>query len=134
MYNIRPLDDQRTEEARQRIAAIYREYDLAGAFMIINPNEAGFLYSLPTTWSAFQDDHAGPLGIRIKAKSSEIGHDRSHALLEGAAHTLCQLVDFGLQTTKWCSDLLSLMRRQGLEIEHTPWNGAELPTIEEWQP
>ena len=132
MFNMRPLDDARTTQARKKIAAIYEEYDLAGAFMVINSEEAGYRYQLPTSWNAFLYDIATPMGLRIRAKSANMGHAQAHAALEGSAHILCQLSDFGAQTYKWCNDLLRMMQRQGIEIEHTPWGGESLGTIEEY--
>jgi hypothetical protein len=37
--------------------------------------------------------------------------------------------DFGQQTRIWAGDLLQMLRDQGVQITHTPFNGQPLPRL-----
>lgn len=134
MQNERPLDDPRLEEARRKIMAVYEEYGIAGVACVIGPEEWGFAYQVHAPWSACQFDPTTPLLFRIRAKTAEVGHERVHQLLEAAAHTFCALGDFGAMTSKWAGDLIRILQRQGIEIEHTSFGGGPIGEISEYPP
>ncbi|MGI9306119.1 MAG: hypothetical protein ACR2P5_02320 [Gammaproteobacteria bacterium] len=126
MQNNRPVENPKLEAARREIFQIYKKYDFAGAFEVISEDEAAFGYPIAASWSAIRPDPQAPLGIRLKAKSSVSG---DHERLEGAAHTMCQLMDFGAQTYKWMGDLVKILQREGIVIEHTPFGGDSIDDI-----
>ena len=127
--NNRPVDNPDIASARKEILAVYERYGLAGGFSIIDANEFAYGYVLATDWSAVNRDAKAPMGLRITAKVSELGQEKAHELLEGAAHTFCSLSDFGAQTFAWGNQLVDLLRESGLEIEHTPYGGQKLGKI-----
>ena len=130
MQNDRPLTNPHMAECRQAMSDLLAYYDLAGAFCLIDGQEWGYAYHLPATWNAVvRDSSVQPLGFRILAKSADIGHGRAHELLTGTAHMLCSLKDFARQTQVWMNDLLGMLRRAGIEIEHTPFGGERLPRL-----
>jgi hypothetical protein len=94
--------------------------------MLVAPQEAAFFYAMTAPWSAIRPDSTLPLGFRIRAKSAEDGPEVTHARIEGAAHIICQLSDFGEQTTAWMEDLKLMLRRAGIEFDHTPFGGRAL--------
>ncbi len=104
-------------------------YDLPGAVMLVAEGEAAFSYKMDAPWSAFRKDRATPLGWRIRIKEAEIGKREAERRAEGAAHTACQLSDFGAQTMDWMEQVKSLMRKAGIDFDHTPFNGRPLPLI-----
>ena len=121
MFNSRAVDNPDLDAARKDILAVYEKYGFVGAFEIISPDEAAFAYPVTAEWSAIQT-----LGFRLRARQDD---PRQHELLTGAAHTLCQLMDFGAMTYKWSGDLIKILQQSGLEIEHTPFGGQSLGDI-----
>ena len=97
--------------------------------MLVDENEAAFTYGMHAPWSAIQPDPGTPLGFRIKAISATEGAQQAHKRLEGAMHTICQISDFGAQTVQWMDDLKQMMRDAGIEFEHTPFGGEQLPHL-----
>lgn len=134
--NTRPLNDPRSQEALNIIGDVYRYYDLAGAAVIINPQEYGYGYAWEATWNAMVTDHdlpaqdgLQPLGFRIRAREAELGQERAQELLTGSAFVLTALKDFGTQTQIWAQDLIKILRKNGIQITHRPFNGQRLPRI-----
>lgn len=129
MRNERPLEDARTQEALDKIHAIYREYDLAGGFYVVNPQEMGFGYSLYTTWNAIVEDDELPLGFRIRVKTAEQGPERAQAMVEGTAWMLGAMRDFGRQCEQWGKEMMQLLRKAGVGLSYHPFGGQRLPHI-----
>ena len=129
MMNDRPLQDPRTQEALDKIMAIYREYDLAGGAYVVNDKEMGFGYALYTTWNAITEDASLPLGFRIRVKTAEQGVDRAQAMVEGTAWMLGAMRDFGRQCEQWGQDLMRTLRRAGVRLSYHPFGGQRLPHI-----
>lgn len=101
----------------------------AGAVMVVGQEEAAFCYVLHAPWSAIRRDTTAELGFRIRASVQEDGLQGRHDRLTGAAHTICQLSDFGGQSMIWMEQLKDMLRESGLEIEHTPFGGQPLPAL-----
>lgn len=129
MRNDRPIEDPRMRAAMQEIAALYRRYDLAGGWYLVNPDEMAFGYAQYTTWNAIVEDATTPLGFRIRAKTAELGAERAQALLEGTAWCLGAMRNFGRQCEQWGKDLMQVLRKAGLRIEYHPFGGHPLPHI-----
>ena len=136
MRNDRPIDDPRMQEALQVIAEVYRLYDLAGGAYVVGPKEMAFHYALYTTWNAVVEDDNLPqepgmetLGFRIRAKQEELGTERAKELIEGTAWMLGAMQNFGMQCTQWATDMMRMMRKAGIHIEHRPFGGQRLPHI-----
>lgn len=129
MFNDRPIKDPKMQEALDLVKAVMAAYGLAGACMLVGPKEAAFTYKMDAPWSACQPDPGTPLGFRIRTSIAEHGREGRHSRLEGAAHTFCTLSDFGSQTMDWMEQLKMILRKSGLEIEHTPFGGKPLPGI-----
>ena len=130
MFNDRPIEDPRLQAVLDAVLTLAREQDLACAVMLVNEHEAAFGYQLYTTWNiVIEDDTIQPLGFRFRVKEAEQGPERTHALVLGTAHMLCQLLDFGNQTRLWMGDLLQMLRKTGLRITHIPFNGRKLPRL-----
>jgi len=127
--NDRPIEDPRVQKALDEIKMVFARYGMAGAAMVIGPDEAAYCYAMHAPWSAIRYDPDTPLGWRIRASLAEDGSEGRHARLEGAAHTVCQLSDFGSQTQDWMEQIKVMMRETGLDIEHTPFNGQPLPSL-----
>ena len=127
MFNTRAVENPALDQARREVLAVYEKYGFVGAFEIISPEEAAFAYPITADWSAIKKDVATPMGLQLQARR---GDPRQHELLENAAHTLCQLMDFGAQTYKWCGDMVKLLQQSGLQIEHTPFGGNRLGDIQ----
>lgn len=131
--NDRPIDDPTLQTALNEVKAVMARHGLAGACMLVAKDEAAFAYRLHAPWSAIQSATGTPLGWRIYAKSAVHGAEGAHTRLEGAVHTVCQLSDFGEQTTAWMEDVKLMLRRSGIDFEHTPFNGKPLAHIEQFQ-
>jgi hypothetical protein len=129
MFNDRPLQDARTQEALNMILFIMRDYDLAGAVCVVNEQEAGFGYHLYTTWNVVVEDDALPLGFRFRLKTAEQGQERAEQLALGTGHMLHKLRDFGEQTQHWMKDLLDNLARAGMTFHHRPFGGRKLPRL-----
>lgn len=136
MQNDRPIEDERTREALAIIAEVYRHYDLAGGAYVVNPKEMAFHYAIYTTWNAVVEDDDLPqqpgmqtLGFRIRAREAELGPERARELLEGTAWMLGAMKDFGMQCTQWATDMMHMLRKAGITIEHRPFGGQRLPHI-----
>jgi hypothetical protein len=54
------------------------------------------------------------------------GKERTRKRVEAAMHTSHQLSDFGEMTTAWTEDLKLMLRRAGIESDHTPFGGRPL--------
>jgi hypothetical protein len=83
-------------------------------------------------WSALRQDKSTPLGFRFRANTKQEGKKETNRRVEGALHTICQLSDFGYQTNRWMEELKTMLRRAGIEFDHTPFNGKPLPSLETW--
>jgi len=129
MFNDRPVEDPRLQEALQAMQLLCREYDLAGAIMLVSEHEAAFTYPIYTTWNAVVEDETLPLGFRFRLKTAEQGPERAKDLALGTGHMLHQLKDFGAQTQLWMGDLLRLLRQAGMRFTHVPFNGRKLPRL-----
>lgn len=129
MFNTRPIQDPRLAQALAEVQAIYRTYDLAGGCMLVSENEAAFTYPIYTNWNIIVEDDSLAMGFRFRLKEAEQGKERAHALMLGTAHMLCVLKDFGQQTQVWMGDLLRILRKTGVQITHTPFNGEKLARI-----
>lgn len=130
MINDRPIDDPNLQAELDEVKEIMRRRGLAGACMLVSENEAAFTYGMHAPWSALRPDPSLPLGFRFTAKSAVDGKEVAHKRAEGALHTICQLSDFGEQTTAWMEDLKLMLRRAGLDFDHTPFGGKPLPHVE----
>lgn len=126
MINDRPVNDPKLQAALNEIRAVMERYDFPGAVMLVAPQEAVFSYKMDAGWSALRKDRSTPLGFRFRAVSSETGKRETERRVEGAMHTICQLSDFGEQTTAWMEDLKLMLRRAGIEFDHTPFGGRPL--------
>lgn len=129
MMNDRPVDDPNLQAGLDEIKAIMLRRGLAGAAMLVAPNEAAFIYGMTAPWSALRPDADLPLGFRFRAKSAEDGKEFTKLRVEGALHTICQLSDFGEQTTAWMEDLKLMLRRAGVDFDHTSFGGNPLPHL-----
>ena len=118
MFNERPIDDAALQAALNEVKAIFAKYGLAGAAMLVSAGESAWTYGLPTAWSAFTADPRTPLGFRIRASLEADGEEGRHRKLEGAAHIICSLEDFGAMTEQWMGELRGALERTGLAIEH----------------
>ena len=130
MFNDRDIEDPKLQKALNEVKQVLARYGLAGACMLVSENEAAFTYGMHAPWSALRYDPETPMGFRFRAKSAEDGKNLTHRRVEGAMHTICQLSDFGEQTTAWMEDLKLMLRRAGIEFDHTPFGGKPLPHIE----
>lgn len=126
MINNRQIDDPKLQRALDEVKQVMARYGLAGACMLINETEAAFTYGMHAPWSALRSDPTVELGFRFRAKSAEDGAERTHKRVEAAVHTICQLSDFGEQTTMWMEDLKLILRHGGIDFEHTPFGGQPL--------
>jgi hypothetical protein len=129
MQNDRPIEDPRLQEALLLIQTICREYDLAGAIMLVSEHEAAFTYPIYTTWNAVVEDDSLPLGFRFRLKTAEQGEERANQLALGTGHMLHQLKDFGEQTKLWMGDLLRNLAKAGMTFNHRPFGGRKLPRL-----
>lgn len=120
--NNRPIEDPKLQRALNAIVATMERQGFAGAVMVVAPQEAAFSFVLHAPWSAISKDPGTPMGFRIRSLAGSDGAAHQ-ARLEGAIHTLCQLADFGSMTMDWMEQLKAMLRRAGLEFEHTPFNG-----------
>jgi hypothetical protein len=126
MINDRPIEDIRLQKALNEVKQVLARYGIAGACMLVSEREAAFHYRMAAPWSALRYDPDVQLGFRFRAKSSEDGKEETERRIGGAMHTICQLSDFGEQTTAWMEDLKLMLRRAGIDFEHTPFNGKPL--------
>jgi hypothetical protein len=129
MLNGRPITDARLQEALGVVHLLCREYDLAGAIMLVSEREAAFTYPIYTTWNCVIEDPTLALGFRFRLKTAEQGRARAHQLALGTGHMLHQLQDFGQQTHLWMGDLLANLAQAGLTFAHVPFNGQRLPRL-----
>lgn len=127
--NNRPIDDRRLQKALDEIKMVYARYGFAGAAVVIGPKEAAFTYAMHAPWSAIRYDASMPLGWRLRAIEKEEGRAKTEARVEGAVHTVCQLADFGAQTQDWMEQVKAMIRRAGIQFDHTPFNGEPLGSI-----
>ena len=127
--NDRPIDDPRLQRALNEVKRVFARYGFAGACMIVGREEAAFCYAMHAPWSAIRYDPEVPLGWRFRANSKEDGNDETKRRVEGAMHTICQLSDFGEQTTAWMEDMKLMLRRAGIDFEHTPFGGQPPPHL-----
>ena len=130
MYNDRPIDDANLQAGLDEVKEIMHRRGLAGACMLVAPEESAFTYGMHAPWSAIRPDADTPMGFRIRAVAKEDGDVLTRARVEGAVHTVAQLRDFGEQTMEWMDQLLAMLRKAGIDFEHRRHGGAVLPTIE----
>lgn len=129
MHNDRPIEDPKLQKALNEVKQVMARYGLAGACMLVSENEAAFTYGMHAPWSAIRPDRDTPMGWRFLAKSAVDGKEKTERRVEGAMHTICQLSDFGEQTTAWMEDLKLMLRRAGVDFDHTPFGGQPIPHI-----
>lgn len=129
MQNDRPIEDPNLQRALDEVKAIMHRHGLAGACMLVSEQEAAFTYGLHAPWSAWTADPTLPLGFRFRANSTKDGKEVTHRRVEAGVHTICQLSDFGEQTTAWMEDMKLMLRRAGIEFDHQPFNGNPLPHV-----
>jgi hypothetical protein len=129
MMNDRPVDDPNLQAGLDEIKEIMLRRGLAGCAMLVAQEEAAFVYGMTAPWSALRPDASLPLGFRFRAKSAEDGKELTAHRVEGALHTICQLSDFGEQTTAWMEDLKLMLRRAGVDFDHTSFGGKPLPHL-----
>jgi protein tyrosine phosphatase (PTP) superfamily phosphohydrolase (DUF442 family) len=126
MINDRPVHDPKLQKALDEVRQVMARYGLAGAVMLVSDQEAAFSYKMDAPWSALRYEPGLPLGFRFRAKSNEDGKEKTRSRVEGAMHTICQISDFGEQTTAWMEDMKLMLRRAGIDFEHTPFGGNPL--------
>jgi hypothetical protein len=128
-FNTRPIDDPRLQRALDECKKVFARYGMAGCAMVISEDEAAFFYAMHAPWSAIRFDPSTPLGWRIRAIAAEDGKEKAQARVEGAAHTVCQLADFGAQTMDWMEQVKAGLRNAGIDFDHTSFGGQPLPSI-----
>lgn len=128
-HNDLPISDPKLQRTLNSVQATIANAGFAGAVMIVSPGEAAFFYRLHAPWSAIRHDPSLPLGWRIRAKSAEDGKELTEARVLGAAHTICQLSDFGSQTMDWMEQIKTILRNAGIDFDHRPFNGRPLPSV-----
>jgi hypothetical protein len=129
MHNDRPIENPRLQKALDEVKRVMHRYRLAGACMLVSADEAAFVYGMHAPWSALRPDAKAPMGFRFRARSQEDGKKLTEQRVEAAMHTICQLSDFGEQTTAWMEDMKLMLRRAGIDFEHTPFGGKPLPHL-----
>lgn len=128
--NNRPVDDPRLQKALDEVKQVFARYGYAGCAMVISPEEAVFFYAMHAPWSAIRYDPDAPLGWRFRAVSGGAESDAVlHVKVEAALHTVCQLADFGAATQDWMEQVKAMLRRAGIEFDHTSFGGQPLPPI-----
>jgi hypothetical protein len=127
-------NDPRHRAALAEIGAIYARYDLAGGCVVVDEHGSSYRYVFPATWNAFVEDPALPLGIRIRAKTAELGVARAQAFMEGTGWTLGALRDFARMTEAWMHDMMQMLRRHGVRLSYRPFGGATLPRLTAQKP
>jgi hypothetical protein len=127
--NQRPVEDERLQRALDDCKRVFARYGYAGMAVVISPQEAAFFYAMHAPWSAIRFDPDAPLGWRIRARSAEDGVELTHARIEAAVHTVCQLADIGAQTMDWMEQVKAGMRKNGIEFDHTPFGGDPLRSV-----
>jgi len=132
--NDRSVQDPRLQKALDEVKMVFARYGMAGAAMVISPEEAAFVYAMHAPWSAIRFDPDSPLGWRLRAKEAEDGRAVTEARVEGAMHTICQLADFGSQTQDWMEQIKAMVREAGIDFDHTPFGGQPLPSIKQLPP
>jgi hypothetical protein len=131
MMNDRPVEDPNLQAGLDEIKEVMLRRGLAGCAMLVAPEEAAFTYGMHAPWSAIRPDPGTPLGFRFRAISSVTGKEETQKLVEGGMHTICQLADFGVQTAQWMEDLKRMLRRAGVDFDHTPFGGRPLPHLDQ---
>jgi hypothetical protein len=126
VINDRPIEDPKLQRALIVVKEVMARYGLAGAVMLVSSEEAAFAYRMHAPWSALRYDAETPLGFRFRANSAKDGKQETERRVLGAMHTICQLSDFGEQTTAWMEDLKLMLRRAGIDFDHTPFGGKPL--------
>ena len=129
MFNDRPIDSQEIKTALIGAKYLFDMYDLAGGIFLINQNEWAYGYQMSTSWNAHVDDPNTPMVFKIRARANELGIERAKQLLEGSAFCLTSMQDFGNQTRLWAGDMIKMLRKVGLHIDYTPFNGKPLPRM-----
>jgi hypothetical protein len=124
--NDRPIEDPKLQRALDEVRQVMARYGLAGACMLVSAEEAAFTYKMHAPWSALRYDVDTPLNFRFRANSADDGKQETERRVLGAMHTICQLSDFGEQTTTWMEDLKLMLRRAGIDFDHTPFGGKPL--------
>jgi hypothetical protein len=127
--NDRPIENPNLQAGLDEIKEIMLRRGLAGCAMLVAPEEAAFTYGMHAPWSALRPDPTLPLGFRFRAVSAETGKEETKRRVEGAMHTICQICDFGYQTAAWMDDLKDMLRKAGIDFDHTPYGGRPLPHL-----
>jgi len=127
--NDRPIEGARLQKALDECKAVFARYGMAGAVSMISEDEAAFFYAMHAPWSGIRFDPSTPLGWRIRIKQDEIGRAEAERRATGAAHTICQLADFGAMTMDWMEQAKLMLRQAGLDFDHTPFGGKPLPPL-----
>lgn len=126
MQNDRPIEDANLKAGLAEVQKVMRRRGLAGACMLVAPREVAFTYVMATPWSAISEDPNSPLGLRIKASAAKDGKEVAHIKIQAAMHIICQLCDFGTQTAFWMEQFKDMMRKAGVDFDHTSFGGAKL--------
>jgi hypothetical protein len=130
MINDRPIDDPNLRRAMMEVQRTLARHGLAGAVMLVAEDEVAWTYVLHAPWSALRKDDSAQLGFRFRAQSVADGKELTEKRVLGAMHTICQISDFGEQTTTWMEDMKLALRRRGIEFTHTPFGGQPLQHLE----
>lgn len=128
MENDRRIDNPQLQAALNEVRATIVKYGFAGAVMLVAPNEGAYAYVLHAPWSAIDADE-NSLAIHIRANLDQHGPLGRQRRLAGAAHTVCQLADFGTQTAALMEQIKALLTQAGLRIDHTPFGGKGIPSL-----
>jgi len=127
MQNDRPIQNPKIQMGLDIFRYVCHDGDLAGGVYLIDENEMGFAYWMPATWNAFIEDRELELGFRIRARQDELGAERAKYFIEGTAHVLGAMQQFGLQTKLWGLDIQRLIQKGGkLSIQH---NYPKIPRL-----
>lgn len=124
MKNDRSLEDRKMADTLTGMQMYMRELDYSGGIYLVNREEMGFAYWMPTTWNAFIEDSTLDLGWRLRARQDELGSERAKELGTGAGWSIAAMEHFGHQTKIWGGDLRTLFEKgTGAKID------AKWPTI-----
>ena len=129
MHNDRPLDNPHIAEVLAEFQRLCRSHDLVGGCTVGDAKEMGYAYCLFATWNGFIEEATAPLGFHMRIKTADLGAERAQACAEGTAWTCGLCLDFAMQTSRWFTDLMQLLRRNGMRITYRPFGGARLPRL-----
>lgn len=111
----RPLDNKHMQSLLLDIMKRISRSDYAGYVMLIDSNEAGWSYQLPTSWNAIYPEPRSDLGVRIRGKSS-VPEDVEKIRL--AAHTFVNMIRAGDMLVHIGTQFIRLMEQHGMTVEY----------------